>query len=1168
MATVTISGANGMSREFELDGYTVSIGRTDDNDLSLSDDPTISRHHARLLRTEGRWTVEDLGSSNGTQIERAGRVTHVTGQATLQDGDVIIVGTTRLAMDLALGTETELIRRPRAAPVLPRTLPTPPSTDAAAPVIVQPSASPPTPPRPRPSSSAPLDDLLAPPAGRARPPRPGGAAAGAKGPKPPTPARSSYDEVETDAASQELFLLRLRYREGRLLEIGANTPFMLDDPASVYIVFTGGVDVFAVALSDGQPAGQRRHLLRVDAGSALFGTATGDGAPTGLLAVGTNQTRVLKLGRDRLQQVAVGSDRAVDAATLLDGWVASVSERVATELAPKDNLQIEPESTVDLKGQDVRARRGVVWCRTVSGEPSFLGHPGMVLPAGDGYLPLTRQTWLHGEGDATVEAVDSSALLQLEPDWASLDRFHRFVGVLIDEEVQRAARSDAELRERKGEADQLAMASGLAELASILDEAPRKLLAERTAQSDPLLAACQLVFDALGMTLRTPAHGTNGLSNDEAVTAVARASRTRTRNVTLTGQWWKADNGPLLGFLEGNDAPVALLERSPGHYVLVNPANGSRAPVDAAVADTVSRTATAFYRPLSDRAISTRELLRFALQGCRRDLGLILILGFASGALAVLVPIITSILFDTVIPGSDKTKLVQVTAALVIATIATALYDLARGIAVIRVQSRMSSSAQAGVWDRLLLLPAPFFRRFAVADLSNRSLGIDLVRQLLSGAAVSAILSVIFAVCSLAILFYYSVPLALVALGIVAIMLVVTGYLSALQIRQQRPLYEVQGKVAGLVLEFITGIAKLRVAGVENRAFTRWAQQFAQQRRYAFRFRLTACLQSVFDAAASPLILLILFAVVAGSIKPTLSSGSFLGFYTAFAQFLAAMATMTATFALVLAALPVYERMTPILDAKPEVDQGKADAGELSGDIEVSHLSFRYLADGPLVLNDLSLHVRAGEMAAIVGPSGSGKSSLFRILLGFEMAEAGSVLYDGKELSGLDIRSVRRQAGVVLQNGRLMSGSILTNIIGASGGSQTDAWEAARMAALDGDIAKLPMGINTTISEGGGNFSGGQRQRLMIARAVVSKPRILLFDEATSALDSKTQELVSKNLEQLQATRIVIAHRLSTILNADRIFVVVAGKVVQTGTYQELLNQPGPFAGLVRRQLA
>jgi ABC-type bacteriocin/lantibiotic exporter with double-glycine peptidase domain len=297
-------------------------------------------------------------------------------------------------------------------------------------------------------------------------------------------------------------------------------------------------------------------------------------------------------------------------------------------------------------------------------------------------------------------------------------------------------------------------------------------------------------------------------------------------------------------------------------------------------------------------------------------------------------------------------------------------------------------------------------------------------------------------------------------------------------------------------------------------------------------------------------------------------TGDFLAFMTAFAAFTGALLTTSQAVTNALAAIPQYEIARPILTAEPELDAGRADPGALTGQVSMQHLFFRYSVDGGYVLNDLSLSAEAGEFVALVGPSGSGKSTLLRLLLGFEAPESGSIFFDGQELGGLDLLGVRRQIGVVLQNGRLMPGDIFSNIVGSTGALLEDAWEAARMSGLDGDIKAMPMGMHTVVSEGGSTLSGGQRQRLMIARAIVTRPRILLFDEATSALDNRTQQIVADSLVGLRATRLVIAHRLSTVIHADRICVVQKGTLVQSGRYDELMAADGPFRELAQRQIA
>jgi NHLM bacteriocin system ABC transporter ATP-binding protein len=410
--------------------------------------------------------------------------------------------------------------------------------------------------------------------------------------------------------------------------------------------------------------------------------------------------------------------------------------------------------------------------------------------------------------------------------------------------------------------------------------------------------------------------------------------------------------------------------------------------------------------------------------------------------------------------------------------------------------------------------------------------------------------------------------LALLAVVLVFIAAAATMAVGLVRVRYQRKITDLQGKISGLILQIVTGITKFRLAGAENRAFTLWARTFSQQKQLSVRARMASNYLVVFNSMFPVFAAMLLFAAVNGSQTLGSSTGSFLAFYAAFTMFMASALELSIAVVTIYTLMPFYERAKPIFQTLPEVDDSKSDPGELTGHIEVGHISFRYKADGPLVLRDVSFEVNRGEFVALVGGSGSGKSTLFRMLLGFETPESGAIFYDGQDMSGLDLRAVRRQLGVVLQNSQLMSGSIFSNIVGQTGFTVDDAWEAARMAGLDQDIKAMAMGMHTVVGEGGSTFSGGQRQRLLIARAIVTKPRIMFFDEATSALDNKTQAVVSQSLEKLDATRIVIAHRLSTIINADRIIVLERGQVQETGTYRELMNQKGLFAELAKRQLA
>ena len=303
------------------------------------------------------------------------------------------------------------------------------------------------------------------------------------------------------------------------------------------------------------------------------------------------------------------------------------------------------------------------------------------------------------------------------------------------------------------------------------------------------------------------------------------------------------------------------------------------------------------------------------------------------------------------------------------------------------------------------------------------------------------------------------------------------------------------------------------------------------------------------------------------AVKAHIAPPDYIAFSAAFGSVTGAFGALTGVALSVAQIKPILDMAEPILKAEPESSENKIMVTELKGSIELSNVYFRYTDSMPYVVNGMSLKIKAGEYIAIVGTTGCGKSTLIRLLLGFETPEKGAIYYDGKDMSKLDLRSLRRRMGVVTQDGSLFQGDIYSNIvISAPQLTLDEAWEAAELAGIADDIKAMPMGMQTIISEGQGGISGGQKQRIMIARAIAPKPKVLMFDEATSALDNKTQKQVSDALDSLKCTRIVIAHRLSTIRNCDRILVLDKGQIKEDGTYDQLISKNGLFAELVARQ--
>jgi NHLM bacteriocin system ABC transporter ATP-binding protein len=738
----------------------------------------------------------------------------------------------------------------------------------------------------------------------------------------------------------------------------------------------------------------------------------------------------------------------------------------------------------------------------------------------------------------------------------------------------RLARVDSERADRsraRSAADAAALDSGLRTLTEFFASGRRPVTTAPGPglDTDALLAACRIVGRTLGVQVESPP-GSEAATRDR-LAAITRASRLRTRQVTLESGWWRRDAGPLLAFrirgeqspAGGSTVPVALM-RSGRHYLLVDPDVGEPVVVTEEVAASLTPNAYMFYRPFPERALGVGDLLRFGLRGSGVDLWTVVVTGLLGGLLALVVPIATSLLFDRYIPAADAGGVAQVAVALVASVLAIAAFQVTRGLAVARLGARMDLSLEAAVWDRLLDLPAPFFRSYSSGDLALRATGISTIRRVLSGVVTTAVLGAVFSVFSFVLLFVYDARLALVASGLLLVALAIGVVALVVQVRDFRASDDVKGRQAGLVLEMLNGISKLRVAGAEARAFGVWARLVpgASPRRAE-----SAAVKLTVAYAALPLLALLLIFPVAGLAGGSLTAGTFLAFNTALTQVVAAVIALGTSLSGVAQVLPLFQRVTPILQTVPEVEEGRTDPGELSGDVEINDVTFRYVAEGRPVLDGVSLRARPGEFVALVGPSGSGKSTVLRLLLGFEAPESGSIYLDAQDLASLDVRAVRRQMGVVLQSGRLAAGSIFENIVGSSPFTMEEAWEAARSAGLDTDIKQMPMGMHTMVMEGGAGLSGGQRQRLLIARALIAKPRILLFDEATSALDNRTQAVVSESLERLRATRIVIAHRLSTVIQADQIHVVEAGRITESGTYSELMERKGSFAALAARQL-
>ncbi|MEV6961127.1 NHLP bacteriocin export ABC transporter permease/ATPase subunit [Streptomyces sp. NPDC051207] len=908
----------------------------------------------------------------------------------------------------------------------------------------------------------------------------------------------------------------------------------LEGPQVLWLVASGAVDLFAV---DAGQQGHWHHLGRLEAGSLLLGPVAGPQHT--LVARPLRDCVVHRIGLRELYQTAETPTWSYD---------------------EYGNPQYVPPTTSPL---EYALALGVGRSLSILFQAPMAGDGGAA-PADDDvfWMQVPPGSVQYG----SLYGAEAAADLLVDPAlWQSMvDQQYRLLTTLDRwiEQLERTHETRTAAGIEAGEAVRVQADRTL--LASIGGRSDRRATA---ADADATYAACRLVARASGITLAEPAHGGTGGDRLDPVERIAVASRVRTRAVRLDGPWWRDDVGPLVGHRALSGAPVALLWRR-GGYVAVHPSTGRETRVGEANAEEFEPRAVMFYRPLPEKRLGPAGLLRFCMRGTRGDLTRLLVSGLVTVAIGALVPVATGKVLGEFVPRAQTDLIVQVCVAVILSSVVAAVFMLLQNLTILRLEGRVEATLQPAVWDRLLRLPTAFFTERSTGELASAAMGISAIRRLLAGVGPTVAQSVTVGAMNLGLLLWFSVPMALAAMVLLVVIAGVFLGLGLWQVRWQRRLVVLTNQLNNQAFQTLRGLPKLRVAAAENYAYAAWASQFARSRELQQRVGRIKNLTTVLGAVYLPLCTLLMFMLLAGPARGTMSAAAFLTFHTSVTMLLASVTQLTGAFVSAVAALPLFEEIRPVLEATPEVRAASTRPGPLTGAIEARRLSFRYTDDGPLVLDDVSFAVRPGEFVAIVGPSGCGKSTLLRLLIGFDRPVSGSVLYDGQDLAALDQSAVRRQCGVVLQHAQPFTGSILDVIRGSEPYTPEEAMAAAEMAGLAEDVRRMPMGLHTIVS-GSGAVSGGQRQRLMIAQALIRRPRILFFDEATSALDNETQRTVIESTKALDATRIVIAHRLSTVLDADRVIVMEDGKVVQQGPPAHLLaDTGGRLHELVRRQMA
>ena len=717
-------------------------------------------------------------------------------------------------------------------------------------------------------------------------------------------------------------------------------------------------------------------------------------------------------------------------------------------------------------------------------------------------------------------------------------------------QIEARSKYDSEMTER-AYAELAASVSGYG-------AAPR-IIVDDIAQTDGAAKAC-LAYIGVEAGEVPP----NIVDFDERIDWLCRPTGTMRRNVRLEGDWWKKAFGAMVGHLDTGEA-VPLLPHGIHGYHYLEPGTNRKVKVNAMTAWRIQSEAVLFYLPLPAKPLKTTDLVAFIARVFNRnDYFLVLVAAAAAALIGLALPWANQVAFSVVAPSGQARLILPIAALLLGVVVSTALINACRSLVMSRVSMKLDVVAEAATFARILALPTSFFKEYSSGNLGNRVSTVTMLAQQLAdivlGAALTALLSTVYIIQIGTFTPVLVLPALVIALVQAAFMVIAT----LLTMRYESETMEANAKLSGEVTALLNGVQKIKLAGAEDRAFAKWAHSYANYARPAYnRPALVRSLPAVVTLVG--LLGTIVIYYLAGS--NSVAIADYMAFSAAFGQVTAsfvALAEMAGQFAQI---NPMLDMVAPILEATPEIAEGKPSVESLSGGIEVSGVSFRYGEDLPYVLNDLSFNIKPGEYVALVGRSGCGKSTIVRLLLGFEEPERGAVYFDQYDVQRVDLRSLRQHVGVVMQDGKLFMGDIANNItISTPSATLDDAWSAAELAGLADDIRKMPMGMQTLVTEGSGGVSGGQRQRIMIARAICGQRRVLIFDEATSALDNVTQKHVSDSLDSLKCTRVVVAHRLSTVKNCDRILVVDGGKIAEEGTYDELIAKNDLFAELVERQ--
>ncbi len=970
-------------------------------------------------------------------------------------------------------------------------------------------------------------------------------------------------------------IAELAARSGAAVPCAGNLPVKLDDPDSVWFIDQGTVNLFLVEFKDGVEQAAPQHLLSRESGRLLPGVAPDERDDDGdtrlsVIAKGSPGTLLKRVPASLLSEV-----HPAELAEQIDTWLRAVTDTLSRFAGriPRPTALAEPGLTRTLGPSTLSVRRGVAWVSEPPvGASLFMD---MVDPSEraethesrKAVIPLTRTGWLTLFDEATVSAESTETMAEQGTLLTALASFHAIAFGMERLNRRLAVVDDANLERARTTSRRTAEQAARQRLFNIYD---LPIEGDAHVKDTALADALGIIGRTQGIEFKIPVR--SGPSDSPVgLVDVLDASGIRARRVRFKaeGDWWRGDSHPMLAFRAEDGQPVALLPGMFGRYREIDPVRKRSARMTAERASALGPEAWMFYRPLPAGSAKPVDLLRIALRGSATDLVRMAASGLPGGLIKLLPGIGLGFVANEIASGGSAGMLYAVAVTLAGFGLLGALLHLFQSTAMMRLEGRSASRVEAAFWDRLMRLPPDVLHRHPSGDLAMSGMTFQKLRDGLQGVVADSLLSIVFLFPALGLIFFYDVTLGVIALVFSLASLLVTMALGLRQISPYGRMIGATRRVAGRLFQIVGGIAKLRVENAEGSAFAIWARDYRAQKRAELELGALEGHSRAFGAALPFVAGGVLLVAVALVGEGNIPAGDFLIVYAVFIAFQHAVARLGESFGAVAAMLPALDQMRPLLAAVPETQAEGEPVEYLGGEVLFDHVSFRYDPDGPLILDDVTIRADPGEFVAIAGESGAGKSTLFRLALGIDRPSAGAVYYDGRDLRHLNLKQVRRKIGAVPQSVGLHPQDLWDNLVSHHDGVDTEeVWSAVRTAEIETQIKGMPMGMMTMVGTSGGVLSGGESQRVTIARSVIGAPRIMLFDEATNWPDNESQSKVMRNLTALTSTRIVIAHRLSTLEKADRIYVLQAGKVVQSGSFKELMEVDGVFRDLVKRQIA